>query len=166
MPQLVVQVLSDRADMRPALTNGSLAMTMTTRRAMLGATAAFAAIPALPTMSFAALSTPATAGAVASSGAIRRLWDEVIDLSIRLGDHPTPIVHGQSGLPGWMYDRGEANALGHARYEKLMEILRSQPRTSEDLAIVARAASHVDVENGPRTYGAARLAIAAQSMAA
>jgi hypothetical protein len=137
----------------------------TTRRAMLGATAAFAALPALPAAGFAALSTPAATPAVAS-GAIRRLWDDVVELSIKLGNHDTPIVHGQSGLPGWMYDKGEANALGHARYEKLMEILRSQPQSSEDLSIIARAASHIDVENGPRTYGAARLSAAARTLAA
>jgi hypothetical protein len=135
----------------------------TTRRSVLGAAAALAAVPA----AFAAptVSAPAAAGAAAASP-IRALWDDVINLSVKLGDFNTPIVNAQSGLPGWMYDRGEANALGHARYEKLIQILNASPRTSEDMGIVARAAAHVDIENGPRTYGAVRLAAAARSMAA
>ena len=139
-------------------------MTITRRNAVLGATAALAVLPvaglAAPSVTVPAAATPHAAGA------IRVLWDQVVDLSIKLGDHATPIVNPQSGLPGWMYDRGEANALGNARYEKLVAILRSTPQTSEDIAIIARAATHADIENGPRTYGAARLAAAATSLAA
>lgn len=138
-------------------------MTITSRRAVLGATAAFAV---LPTAAFAAKTVVAKTTAAPAAGHIRGLWDEVINLSIRLGEHDTPIVHSMSGLPGWMYDTGEANALGHARYEKLIGILRATPTSSEDVAIIARAASHIDIENGPRTYGAARLASAAMTLQA
>ena len=140
-------------------------MTITRRHAVLGATAAFAALP-VAGIAAPSVGTPAASAAAVAAGHIRRLWDDVIELSIKLGNHDTPIVHPKSGLPGWMYDAGEANALGHARYEKLIEILRATPRNSEDIAIIARAATHADIENGPRTYGAARLAAAAQSMAA
>ena len=141
-------------------------MTMTRRHAVLGATAALAVLPAAGLATAAAAKTTVATAAPVAAGHVRGLWDEVINLSIRLGDHATPIVHSKSGLPGWMYDTGEANALGHARYEKLIEILRATPSSSEDIAIIARAASHVDIENGPRTFGAARLAAATQSLRA
>ena len=58
-------------------------MTVTTRRAMLGATAALAVVP---TAAFVATSSVAPAAAPIASpvaaGEIRQLWDKVIDLSI------------------------------------------------------------------------------------
>lgn len=141
--------------------------TMTTRRALLGATAALAAAPAAFTASVAAAApmTAAPASAAATSS-IRQLWDEVIDLSIRLGGHPTPLVAQETGLPGWMYDSGEANALGNARYDKLVAILHSTPTSTDDLSIIARAASHCDIQAGPQSYASARLSQAAMAMAA
>lgn len=65
-----------------------------------------------------------------------------------------------------MYDTGEANVLGNARYQQADRHPAQHAATQEDLDIIARAASHVDIENGPRTYGAARLAIASQTLAA
>lgn len=133
------------------------------RRTVLGATAALVALPAT---AFAVPSTPSPIAAQAAERSLGALWNEVVSLSMQLGNHATPIVHPQSGLPGWMYDQGEANALGNTRYGKLIDILRATPRDAEDVAIIARAARHPDIENGPRTYGAARLAHAAMTLAA
>ncbi|HRK24015.1 MAG TPA: hypothetical protein PLQ11_03575 [Beijerinckiaceae bacterium] len=138
----------------------------TTRRALLGATAAFAAVPAAFAAPSALSSMTAPSAAAAGASEIRHLWDEVIDLSIRLGGHPTPLVAQETGLPGWMYVSGEANELGNARYDRLVKILHATPRSNEDLAIIARAANHCDIQTGPRTYAAARLADAAMTMAA
>lgn len=122
----------------------------TTRRSLLGATAALAAAPALSISAAApaaavpaALPTPA-AGA---SSDIRALWDKVIDLSIRLNAHAQELamVDRDTGLPSWMYASGEANELGNARYDALISILKTAPTSADDLTIIARAAAHHDL---------------------
>ena len=144
-------------------------MTFTTsRRAMLGATAAFAAAPAA---AFAATSpaTPASIDAApAATGAVRALWDQVIDLSIRMNAHVHEIAAADrgTGLPGWMYVQGEANALGNARYDALIEILKSTPTSAEDIAIIARAATHHDILDGPKGFAHQQLAMAAMTLQA
>lgn len=123
----------------------------TTRRSLLGATAALAAAPALsigaaaPAAAVpAALPTPAAA---AVSSDIRALWDKVIDLSIRLNAHAQELamVDRDTGLPSWMYASGEANELGNARYDALISILKTAPTSADDLTIIARAAAHHDL---------------------
>jgi hypothetical protein len=145
-------------------------MTFTTsRRAMLGAAAAFAAAPAAALAS-ASPATPAglDAAAPAATGAVRALWDQVIDLSIRMNAHVHEIATADrgTGLPGWMYVQGEANALGNARYEALIEILKSTPASAEDIAIIARAATHHDILDGPKSFAHQQLAMAAMTLQA
>ena len=146
-------------------------MTVTTRRTILGATAAFAA---LPTAAFAApaapvaVAAPPSAAAAAPTGAIRQLWDEVIDLSIRMNAHvhDTAMADRGTGLPGWMYVAGEANELGNARYDRLVQILKSTPQSSEDISIIARAATHGDIVSGPASYANQQLASAVMTLQA
>ena len=144
-------------------------MTVTTRRAMLGATAALAVVP---TAAFAATSTVAPAAAPIASpvaaGEIRQLWDKVIDLSIRMNAHvyDTTMADRGTGLPGWMYVSGEANDLGNARYDALVQILKSAPQSREDMSIIARAATHADIAAGPASYASQQLAFAAMSLQA
>jgi hypothetical protein len=131
-------------------------MTMkTSRRALLGATAALAAAPA------AALATPAPAAT-----SIAALWDEVVDLTIRMGAHGPAIAAADRGdsVPGWMRLSGEANDLGNARYDRLVAILKTKPADADDLSIVARAAGHRDIVSGPSAFAAGRLADAAMSL--
>lgn len=144
----------------------------TTRRTILGATAAFASAP-LSVFAATGATAPASAPVAAAaapvlSGDIRRLWDEVIDLSIRMNAHAqeTASVERGTGLPGWMYVSGEANDLGNARYDRLVAILKAEPTTSEDVAIIARAATHADIAAGPASFAGQRLAMAAMTMAA
>lgn len=129
--------------------------TNTTRRALLGATAALAVAPA------AALAAPA-----GTSGTISALWNEVTDLTIRMAAHGTAIAGAERGdsVPGWMRLSGEVNDLGNARYDRLVAILKAKPTTVDDLAIVARAAGHRDIVSGPSAFAAGRLAEAALSL--
>lgn len=139
------------------------------RRAILGATAAIAAAPVAGVAAVPAPAKFATpAAAAAAKGSVRALWDEVIDLSIRMNGHAyeTAIVDRGTGLPGWMYVEGEANALGNRRYDALMAILHARPESAEDIAIIARAATHGDIASGPKSFAAARLADAAMTLAA
>lgn len=145
----------------------------TTRRTILGATAALAAAPLSAFAATSPVSAPvvapvAAAAAPALSGDIRRLWDEVIDLSIRMNAHvqETASAERGTGLPGWMYVSGPANDLGNARYDRLVAILKAEPTSSEDISIMARAATHADIAAGPASFASQRLAMAAMTMAA
>ncbi|MCA0423399.1 MAG: hypothetical protein LCH61_08760 [Proteobacteria bacterium] len=141
----------------------------TTRRTLLGATAALAAAPVSAIAVAAPSATPAPAAAApATSGTIRALWDEVIDLSIRLSSHAPALTAADrgTGLPGWMYVSGEANDLGNARYDRLVAILKAQPASADDVAIMARAATHADITSGPATFAGQRVAMAAMTLAA
>lgn len=137
------------------------------RRAILGATAAFAAAPAT---SFAAPAAPIAPklAATVEKRSIRALWDQVIDLSIRMNGHVHEAATADrgTGLPGWMYVQGEANELGNKRYDALVAILNAKPETAEDVSIIARAATHGDIQAGPQSFATARLASAAMSLAA
>lgn len=122
----------------------------TTRRSLLGATAALAAAPALSIGTAApAAAVPAAlpTSAAGVSSDIRALWDKVIDLSIRLNAHAQELamVDRDTGLPSWMYASGEANELGNARYDALISILKTAPTSADDLTIIARAAAHHDL---------------------
>lgn len=130
--------------------------TKTTRRALLGATAALAAAPAI------AIAAPASG----TSTPIAMLWNEVTDLTIRMGAHGEAIAAAERGdsVPGWMRLAGEVNDLGNARYDRLVDILKAKPGSAEDLAIIARAAGHRDIVSGPSAFAAGRLAEAALSL--
>ena len=140
----------------------------TSRRAMLGAAAALAAAPAAALASASPAMPAALGSAPAAAGTVRALWDKVIDLSIRMNAHAQDIAAADrgTGLPGWMYVPGEANALGNARYEALIEILKSTPASAEDIAIIARAATHHDILDGPKSFAHQQLAMAAMTLQA
>lgn len=132
----------------------------TSRRALLGATAALAAAPAT------ALAAPVLTGAGSGSSSIAALWTEVTDLTIRMGAFGTRIAAAERGdsVPGWMRLSGEVNDLGNARYDRLVAILKAKPQSVDDLAIVARAAGHRDIVSGPSAFAAGKLAEAALSL--
>lgn len=133
----------------------------TTRRALLGAAAALASAPAV--------AIAAQGKSIASGSAtIAAHWNDVMDLTVRLGAHNAAISAAErpNGVSGWMYLDGEANALGNARYNKLVAIIHSKPANAEDLGIMARAAMHRDILDGPKSYAASRLADAALSLQA
>jgi len=135
--------------------------TTTSRRALLGATAALAAAPA------AALAATGPAPATAT-GTVRALWDTVMEMTIRLNAHSNAIAAADrgTGLPGWMYVEGEANRLGNARYDALVAILKARPASAEDIAIIARAATHPDIMDGPKGFAHQQLALAAMTLQA
>ena len=120
-----------------------------TRRAMMRA-AAIAAIPVLaPLPAFAsAFATPASASPIAA------LWARAVALKQQMAPYAAQIdaAFANGGTPGWMRLNDRANALGHARYEALIAILKATPKTLDDLAIVARATGDEDIRNGPRSW--------------
>lgn len=131
-----------------------------TRRAAIAAAAAFAVLPAVP----------AAAGAKAPSNEtpITRLWAEAERLKEGLSAHRAAIaaaedVHG-TGLSGWVYLPGEPNAIGHRRYDTLVEILNQTPKGAEDYAIMHRAARDADIVAGPRAWATARLEAARHAL--
>lgn len=137
----------------------------TTRRTVLCAAAAAAAIPSA--FAAPALRAPAAA-APAAFGAVRALWDDVVNLTIRMGAHADALdaANPATGLPAWMYVPGEANALGNARYDALIAILKSTPETAEDLDILTRAAAHGDIVQGPVSFANRQVALAEQHLMA
>lgn len=136
----------------------------TTRRTVLCTAAAAAAIPS----AFAAPALRAPAAAPVASGAVRALWDDVVNLTIRMGAHADALgaASPATGLPAWMYVPGEANALGNARYDALIAILKSTPETAEDLDILTRAAAHGDIVQGPVSFANRQVAMAEQHLMA
>lgn len=141
----------------------------TTRRTLLGAAVAVAAVPAAFAAPSAAtpMATVVPAAPVAS-GSVRALWDEVVNLTIRMGAHADALgkANPATGLPGWMYVSGEANDLGNARYDALVAILKAAPASAEDLDIMTRAASHCDIVQGPVSFANQRVAMAEQRLMA
>ena len=105
---------------------------------------------------------------LAGNTTIAAQWNDVMDLTVRLGAHNAAISAAErpNGVSGWMYLGGEANTLGNARYNKLVAIINSKPANAEDLGIIARAAMHRDILDGPKSYAASRLADAAIALQA
>ena len=99
---------------------------------------------------------------------IAKLWAEAEALRGRLAAHRDAIAASAAngGIPGWMRLGGEANAIAEARYGKLIAILNAQPKTAQDLAIIAKVTQDSDITEGGRAWASARLAEAAASLAA
>lgn len=70
----------------------------------------------------------------------------------------------RTGLPGWMHLTGEANALGHRRYDRLIAILNAKPLNLDDLTIVAKATRASDLQLGPKSWAHAQFDRAAREL--
>jgi hypothetical protein len=125
--------------------------TTTTRRTTLAAAAALA------------FGSATGAKAAANASPIKSLWGEARAIDRAMGAHAQAIATAADarGIPGWMVLDGPANALGEARYGKLVSILNAAPADSQDLAIMAHASQDRDIVNGPRAWAGERLAQAA-----
>ena len=124
----------------------------TTRRAVLAGGAALATLPvfaALPTM---ALSGSATATETA------KLWAQAEAVRAQLHPFAETIAaaHARTGLPGWMHVAGKANELGNRRYHLLVRVLGSQPKSQDDLALIAQTVNDTDMQNGPKSWAHAQ----------
>ena len=65
-------------------------------------------------------------------------------------------AHARTGLPGWMHVAGKANELGNRRYHLLVRVLISQPKSQDDLALIAKAVNDTDMQNGPKSWAHAQ----------
>jgi hypothetical protein len=122
---------------------------ITRRRALMaGAAVAAAASPA------------AAAGLAAGTGdtAIGKLWAQAESLRGKLDAWSAEIAAAerQGGIPGWMRLSGEANAVGEARYQTLVQILKATPKSAADLRLMASAAQDRDIADGPRLWAVAQ----------
>ncbi len=125
----------------------------TTRRSVLTAAAALAAVPAMA----------GTTSSVTPETAIGRLWADAERLRDHLGTYRTLIAEKEdAGIPGWMRLAGAPNQIGQQRYEKLVSILSETPRNGRDLAIMARAARQDDVL--AKGWAHERVAVAAEAL--
>ena len=125
--------------------------TRTSRRMLIaGAASIAAAVPAL------------AAGGSAVTGAtpVAALWAKAEALRLKLESHRAEIASlaSRGGAPGWMYLGGEANKLGQARYETLVQIIKAEPKSASDLAVMAKVALDPDIQQGPRGWAYERLA--------
>ncbi|MBL8587835.1 MAG: hypothetical protein JNK46_04845 [Methylobacteriaceae bacterium] len=133
--------------------------TITRRRALMaGAAVAAAASPAVA----------AGLGAPSGDTAIGKLWAEAETLRGKLDAYAADVAAAErlGGIPGWMRLSGEAHALGQARYEALVSILKATPATADDLRLMARAAQSNDMANGPQLWAARQTREALASFAA
>lgn len=132
---------------------------ITRRRALMaGAAVAAAAGPA------------AAAGLASGAGdtAIGKLWAQAESLRGKLDAWSAEIAAAerQGGIPGWMRLSGEANAVGEARYQALVQILKTTPKSAADLRLMARAAQDRDIADGPRLWAVAQTRAALDGFAA
>jgi hypothetical protein len=131
--------------------------TLSRRLLLAGATAAIAG-PALA----AASALPA------GTTTIGKLWAEAETLKLQLVAHRGAIAEAAAngGIPGWMRLGGEANRIAEARYGKLVAILNTPAKTTDDLAILGKVTQDQDILNGARGWASERLASATLSLAA
>jgi len=120
------------------------------RRGMLGGALAFGLAPML----VPGAPPPHALAAAAESTPVARLWARAQALKAQMAPFAARIEAAcrNGGTPGWMRLTGKANALGEARYNILIAILKSSPGTIDDLAIIARAAGDADIHGGPRAW--------------
>ena len=123
----------------------------TTRRHILVGSAALAASPVLSAV-------PAFAAPACQTSAISQLWGRAQSLSRQMLVHETELglAAARSTLPAWMVASGKANALGNARYETIVQILRSPAASLDDLAIIGKATNDHDMQNGPKSWAHAQ----------
>ena len=95
---------------------------------------------------------------MAQTSPISRLWDRAQSLSRQLQAHDTELgfAAARSTLPAWMVASGQANALGNARYETIVQILHSRAASLDDLAIIGKATNDSDMQNGPKSWAHAQ----------
>ena len=122
------------------------------RRQMLSSAAAMGVVAAA---SPAVALVPSEGG---QSSAIAALWARAEALKARMAPHAKAIdaAYQNTGTPGWMRLRGPANALGEERYGVLVEILKSTPRSLDDLAIQSAATRDFEMIHGPRAWAHAQ----------
>ena len=120
-----------------------------TRRTVLAAAGAALAAPAVSL-------APAVAGASAPRGGTRiaGLWAQARELQRRMKPYATEIadLSERAGLPGWMHLSGDANRLGHRRYDALVTILKTRPETLDDLATLGQVTREAEIRQGPATW--------------
>ncbi len=134
--------------------------TIPTRRTMLTAGAALAVVPLA-----AGVTTGVVSAATATDTPISRLWNTAEKLGQKLNDFAPQIAAAteEEGIPGWMRLSGEANIAGHERYSALVSILKAEPKSTADLAIMARTVLADDIQQGPKSWAAQRFAEATLS---
>jgi hypothetical protein len=121
----------------------------TTRRAFVAAAGAAATAPVLPVISALAGECPAPA-----KTPVAILWERAEALNADLGafaDEIAPLT-GRAGLPGWMHMAGDANRIGHERYDALIGILKTKARSLDDLATMSRVLNEAEIAHGPATW--------------
>lgn len=107
-------------------------------------------------MAGAAVAAAAGLGASAGDTTIGRLWAQAESLRGKLDAYSAEVAAAErlGGIPGWMRLSGEANAIGNARYEALVAILKTSPASADDLRLMAKAAQTADIAAGPRLWAA------------
>lgn len=125
--------------------------TRMTRRNLVAAAAALTAAPA------AIAATPISRSA---STAIGTLWADAEHLRVKLDTHRAAIAAAaeNGGISGWMRLGGEANAIGEARYAKLVAIMKAEPAAQDDLAIMAQVTLDDDFRRGAFNWAGEQLA--------
>ena len=126
-----------------------------TRRHLIAAGGALAAVPLVAALPAVAASETPIARLYARAGQIERAL-------VAVGGDAMGEV---GGLPGWMRTSGDINRLGHQRYETLVAILKTAPRSRADLAIVANVARDRDMAQGPALWATAQVARATEELA-
>lgn len=109
----------------------------------------------------AAAATPAAAASLAPAQgdtAVGKLWAQAQALRGKMDRYAEEIAAAerQGGIPGWMRLSGEANELGEARYQTLVNILKAKPASTQDMRLIARAAQDADMRNGPASWAVAQ----------
>lgn len=124
--------------------------TLTRRHIMAGAAAVTAAVPA-------------AASALPTTTPIGELWAKAEALRLKLEAHRVAIAAAarNGGISGWMRLGGEANALGEARYQALIAILKSKPHSPADLAIMGKTVLDEEIGNAAQQWASAQFANAA-----
>jgi hypothetical protein len=122
-----------------------------TRRGLVAAAAVLTAAPA----AMAANAASHTGGTM-----IGALWADAEALRVRLEAHRDAITAAaeSGGISGWMRLGGEANAIGEARYAKLVAIMKAKPATQGDLAIMASVTLDDDFRSGAFNWAGEQLA--------
>lgn len=110
----------------------------------------------------AAAATPAVAAGLAPAQgdtAVGKLWAQAQALRGKMDRYAAEIADAerQGGIPGWMRLSGEANELGEARYQTLVQILKAKPASADDMRLIARAAQERDIAEGPRGWAVAQV---------
>jgi hypothetical protein len=107
-----------------------------------------------------AAAAPAAASALPAVTPIGELWTKAEALRLKLEAHRAAIAAAahNGGISGWMRLGGEANALGEARYQALIAILKSKPHSATDLAIMGKTVLDDEIGNAAQQWASAQFA--------